>query len=107
MITINYDAKYKNNTAKQQTLTTSAVVLTPPALTDSVKNPENIFIQALSTNSSPFTIGFSSAVTSNGAGIQLVAGASINLPSHRFGEIYLISAAGGEKANIIYSSGIE
>jgi len=107
MLTLNYNAKFAKNTSKQQTVANTASALEPLVLGDAVIKPENIMVQALSTNAAPVTIGFDSSVVAGGAGIELPAGANVNLPSNRFLEIYVISAAGGELLNIIYSEGIE
>lgn len=96
--------KYKNNTIKQQTVTTSAVALTALAAGDAVKGePGQIFVQALSTNAVPVYIG-GSDVTAAGASIELVAGANTVLPSHTIADWYCICASGAPKINIVYSS---
>lgn len=96
-------SKFKNNVIKRQSVTTSAVVLTALAASDSIKGePEQIFVQALSTNSGPITIG-ASGVTAGGAGIELVAGANTVLPSHTISDWFVIAGA-TQALNIIYSS---
>jgi hypothetical protein len=98
-------SRFKNNTIKQQTANGTAAVLTPVALGDAVKAPEQIFVQALSTNTGRITIGTSSGVTAGGAGIELVAGANTVLPSHISTDWYVIASAAGQVLNIVYSSG--
>lgn len=100
-------AHYSRNTSKQQTVPSTAAVITPPTLGDAVVKPESIFLQALSTNTESIFVGFTSGVTAGGAGIELPAGANINLPSLRYGSIYVISASGGQALNIVYSEGAE
>ena len=99
-------ARFKQNVIKQQTVGTASAALTPLVLTDSVKNPEQIFVQAPSTNTGKITIGLS-GVTSGGAGIELVAGANTVLPSHNPSDWFVIADGAGQKLNIIYSSGAE
>jgi hypothetical protein len=99
-------SKFKSNVIKQQTVGTSAVALTALAISDSVKNPEQIFVQAPSTNTGKITIG-RSGVTAGGAGIELVAGANTVLPSHNVSDWFVIADASAQKLNIIYSSGAE
>jgi hypothetical protein len=98
-------SKFTNNTIKQQTVGGTAAALTPLAISDVVKGPEQIFVQALSTNTGKITIGTSSGVTAGGAGIELVAGANTVLPSHVSTDWYIIGSAAGQVLNIVYSSG--
>ena len=98
-------SKFKNNTIKQQTVGGTAVVLSPLVLGDAVKNAEQIFVQALSTNTGRITIGTSGSVTAGGAGIELVAGANMVLPSHTSTDWYVIGSGAGQVLNIVYSSG--
>lgn len=107
MLTLSYNVKFSANTAKQQTVGNTASPLDPIVLGDAVKVPENILVQALSTNVGSITIGFDSGVTAGGAGIELPPGANVNLPTNRYQDVYVISAAGGELLNIIYSQGAE
>jgi phosphoserine phosphatase len=103
-LALTVSSKFKNNVIKQQTCTTSAVVLTALASTDAIiGEPEQIFVQALSTNSVPIYIG-GSGVTAAGASIELVAGANTVLPSHRIADWYIICASGSPKLNIVYSA---
>lgn len=99
---------YKYNVFKQQTVTTSAVVITSLSSSDVIKGrPENIFVQALSTNTSPIYIANSSGVTAAGASIELVAGANLNLPAHDFANWYVICTSGSQKLNIVYQANVE
>ena len=102
-------AKFKLNTAKQQTVGGTAAALTVPAAGEAMynKQPQQIFVQAAAANSGKITIGLSSGVTAGGAGIELVAGANTILPSHRPGDWYVIATASGQLLNIIYSGGEE
>jgi len=104
-LNLTVSSKFKNNTTKQQTVNGTAAVLSPLVLGDAVKNAEQIFVQALSTNSGRITIGTSSGVTAGGAGIELVAGANTVLPSHISTDWYIIGSAAGQVLNIMYSSG--
>lgn len=103
-LSLTVSSKFKNNTIKQQTVGTSAAVLSPTVLGDAVKTPEQIFVQAPSTNTGKITIGFS-GVTAGGAGIELVAGANTVLPSHTSADWYVIANSAGQTLNIVYSSG--
>ncbi|NDC25666.1 MAG: hypothetical protein EBZ49_16265 [Proteobacteria bacterium] len=98
-------SRFRQNTIKQQTANGTAAVLSPLVLGDAVKNAEQIFVQALSTNTGRITIGTSSSVTAGGAGIELVAGANTVLPSHISTDWYVIASAAGQVLNIVYSSG--
>jgi hypothetical protein len=104
-LNLTVSSKFKNNTIKQQTVGGTAAVLSPLVLGDAVKNAEQIFVQAPSTNSGRITIGTSSGVTAGGAGIELVAGANTVLPSHISTDWYIIGSAAGQVLNIMYSSG--
>lgn len=104
-LSLTVSSKFTNNTIKQQTIGGTAAVLTPVALGDAVKTPEQIFVQALSTNTGKITIGTSSGVTAGGAGIELIAGANLVLPSHTSTDWYIIGSAAGQVLNIVYSSG--
>jgi hypothetical protein len=99
-------SKFKFNVIKQQIVGTAAAPLTALAISDSVKRPEQIFVQAPSTNTGKITIGLS-GVTAGGAGIELVAGANTVLPSHNVSDWFVIADASSQKLNIIYSSGAE
>lgn len=105
-LSLTIGAKFKKNVIKQQTVGGTAAALTPLALTDSVKTPEQIFVQAPSTNTGRITIGFV-GVTAGGAGIELAAGANTVLPSHNVADWYVIASAAGQALNIIYSCGAE
>lgn len=105
-LTLSASAKYKKNVIKQQVVGTAAAALTPLAVLDAVKTPEQIFVQAPSTNTGKITIGLS-GVTAGGAGIELVAGANTVLPSHNVSDWFVIADASAQKLNIIYSSGAE
>jgi hypothetical protein len=105
-LTLSASAKYKQNVIKQQVVGAAAVALTPLAVLDAVKTPEQIFVQAPSTNTGKITIGLS-GVTAGGAGIELVAGANTVLPSHNVSDWFVIADASAQKLNIIYSSGAE
>lgn len=108
MLSMVINGHFSKNTAKQQTVPNGApAVLSPLVITDSVKVPENIFLQALSTNVESIIVGFSSGVVAGGAGIELPAGANVNLPSNRYKEVYVVCASGGQKLNIVYSEGLE
>jgi hypothetical protein len=104
-LTLTTGARFKQNVIKQQTVGTAAAVLSPLVLGDAVKGSEQIFVQALSTNTGKITIGTSSGVTAGGAGIELVAGANTVLPSHTSTDWYIIGSAAGQVLNIVYSSG--
>jgi len=104
-LNLTVSSKFKNNTIKQQTVGGTAAILSPVVLGDAVKTPEQIFIQALSTNTGKITVGTSSGVTAGGAGIELVAGANTVLPSHISTDWYIIGSAAGQVLNIVYSSG--
>lgn len=104
-LNLTVSSKFKNNTIKQQTVGGTAAALSPLVLGDAVKNAEQIFVQALSTNTGRITIGTSSGVTAGGAGIELVAGANTVLPSHISTDWYIIGSAAGQVLNIVYSSG--
>jgi hypothetical protein len=103
-LSLTVGARFKKNVIKQQTVGTVATGLTPLAISDSVKQPEQIFVQALSGNTGKITIGLS-GVTAGGAGIELIAGANTVLPSNTVGDWYVISDSSNQKLNIIYSSG--
>jgi hypothetical protein len=106
-LTMTIGGKFQFNTIKQQNVTDSAVVLTALAISDEVKGqPENIFVQALSSNGAAIFLG-KSGVTAGGAGIELLPGSSINLPDNKISDWYAISGTTGQKLNIIYSSGVE
>lgn len=95
---------YKNLVFKQQTVTTSESALTPLVpVTDIIKKPENILVQALSTNTAPIYLA-GTGVTAGGAAIELAAGANINLPSNDQAW-FAIATSGSQKLNIIYCSG--
>ena len=97
-------AHYENLVIKQQTVTTTQAALTPlVVVTDAIKKPENILVQALSTNTAPIYIG-ATGLTAGGAAIELAAGANINLPSNDFAW-FVIATSGSQKLNIIYCSG--
>ena len=98
-------AKFKLNTAKQQTVGGTAAALTAPVSGDSMfgKQPQQIFVQAAAANTGKITIGLSSGVTAGGAGIELTAGANTILPSHNPSDWYVIATASGQLLNIIYS----
>lgn len=105
-LNLTVSSKFKFNVIKQQSVGTAAAPLQALAISDSVKRPEQIFVQAPSTNTGKITIGFS-GVTAGGAGIELVAGANTVLPSSRVADWVVISDASSQKLNIIYSSGAE
>jgi hypothetical protein len=106
-LTLSVSSKFQFNTSKQQVVGASAAPLQALSITDAVKQPEQIFVQALSSNTGKITIGFSSGVTAGGAGIELVAGANTVLPSHKVSDYYVIADGSNQKLNIIYSSGAE
>lgn len=105
-LSLTIGSKFKKNVIKQQTVGTASAALQALAITDSVKTPEQIFVQAPSTNTGRITIGFS-GVTAGGAGIELTAGANTVLPSHNVADWYVIASAAGQALNIIYSCGAE
>lgn len=105
-LSLTIGSKFKKNVIKQQTVGATAAALSPLAITDSVKTPEQIFVQAPSTNTGRITIGFS-GVTAGGAGIELTAGANTVLPSHNVADWYVIASGAGQLLNIIYSCGAE
>lgn len=99
---------YKKNVFKQQSVTGTAAVLTPLASGDAiVGRPENIFLQAVSTNTAPIYVSNSSGVTAAGASIELVAGANLNLPAHDYANWYAIATSGTQKLNIVYQASVE
>lgn len=98
-------AKFKLNTAKQQTVGTSNVALTAPASGDVMfgKQPQQIFVQAASANTGKITLCLANSIAAGGAGIELTAGANTILPSHNPSDWYVIATAAGQVLNIIYS----
>ena len=98
---------YNKVVMKQQTVTTTSAQLTQLAASDAIKGtPSNIFLQALSTNSTNvITVYNVNPSVAGGAGIELVAGANINLPTLNPTEWYVVSSAGSPKLNITYMAG--
>jgi hypothetical protein len=104
--TIAISGHYKAVTMKQQTVTTTATVITALASTDTVIKAENILVQALAANTVPIYIANSASVTAGTSGaIELVAGANINLPSNNV-TWYVICASAAPKLQIVYMQGI-
>ena len=105
--TIAIPSHYTNLVIKQQTVTITATALTALVVpTDVIQGrPDNIFIQAPATNTGAITLG-KSGVTAGGAGIELVAGANMNLPSNDISSWFVIVASGTQKLNIVYQSGV-
>lgn len=99
-------ARFKYNVIKQQSVGTASAPLQSLDISDSVKRPEQIFVQAPVTNTGTITIGFS-GVTAGGPGIELIAGTNTVLPSGNVSDWFVISTAASQKLNIIYSSGAE
>ncbi len=101
-IVLSVPAHYQKIIFKQQTVGTSEVQITQLALpSDAFAKAENVLLQALSTNTGIITVG-KTGVTNGGAGIEMVAGANISLPTHMLSEIYLIASGAGQKLNITY-----
>lgn len=99
---------YKKQVFKQQTVSTGAAQLTQLASSDVIKGrPENIFLQALSTNTAPIYVANSNGVTAAGASIELTAGSNLNLPGHDAANWYVIATSGSQKLNIVYQSDVE
>lgn len=99
---------YTNVEIQQMSVTTSATVIPAFSTTGPFKNAsrcESIFVQAPATNSATITLG-KSGVTAGGAGIELVAGGNITLPSNDRSFWYAISASGTQKLNVIYQGSI-
>ena len=94
---------YKYIVTKQQTVTASSVALTQLAGTDVIKGrPDNIFVQALSGNVGKIYLNNGTA-TVGGAGIELAAGANVNLPSSD-PTVWQVIGTLSDKLNIIYQS---
>lgn len=99
-------AHYSVIVHKQQTVGTSSAPLTPLSTpTDPMKMPEQIFVQALSTNTASIFIG-DSTVAAGGAGLELPPGANLSLPSNIPSRWHVISASAAQKLNITYLGGI-
>lgn len=97
-------AHYKNVQFSQLTVGTTQVAF--PAVNTTVLTPENIFVQAPTTNSGNITIGYT-GVTNGGAGIQLAPGANMNLPMRTATGLFAIASGAGQLLNISYQSGVE
>lgn len=102
--TIAIPPNYKIVEMQQMSVTTTRAVLVAYSASGPFKGRcESIFIQAMSTNSGTITVG-NSAVTSGGAGIELVAGGNITLPCNDRGFWYVIASTGTQKLNVIYQA---
>jgi hypothetical protein len=99
---------YRLNVTKQQIVGTASAALTPlDALVDPIKGrPENIFLQALSTNTSPIIISSTNPAVSGGVGFELVANANLSLPGNNPADWFVIAGGAGQKLNITYQAGI-
>lgn len=88
------------------TVGTSAAQITQldPVTDLPMKMPEQIFVQALSTNTASIFISLV-GVTAGGAGFELPAGANLSLPSNIPSLWYAVSASAGQKLNITYLGG--
>jgi hypothetical protein len=99
---------YRINDPKQQTVGTSSAQMTQQAATDGLKGlPENIFVQALSTNTSPIIISSINPAVSGGVGFELTPGGNLSLPSKNPADWYVISGSAGQKLNITFQGGLE
>jgi hypothetical protein len=106
-LSLTVGARFKHNTFKQQTVGASSAQMTQLAISDAVKTPEQIFVQALPGNTGTITISNVNPAVSLGAGIVLSAGQNTVLPSHTPSEWYVIASGAGQILNILYSSGAE
>jgi hypothetical protein len=99
---------FRLNVPKQQIVTTTSTPMVAlNALVDPIKGkPDNIFIQALSTNTAPIIISPANPAVAGGAGIELPAGGNVSLPSLNPADWYVISSANGQKLNVTYQAGI-
>jgi hypothetical protein len=94
---------YKNVQFSQLTVGTTEVAF--PAVNATVVKPENIFVQAPTTNTGNITIGYT-GLSSGGAGIQLAPGANMNLPLLDTSVLYAIASGAGQALNVSYQSGV-
>jgi hypothetical protein len=98
---------YRLNIPKQQVVSGSSAPLTPLASSDEIKMPDNIFVQALSTNNAAIIISSASPAVAGGAGIELPPGGNVSLPDNDPSKWFVISITPGQKLNINYQAGIK
>lgn len=98
---------YRVNVQKQQTVTTASAALTPLVAADGISTPDNIFVQALSTNTSPIIISSNNPAVAAGPGIELPPGGNTSLPSVKATDWFVVTTAGSQKLNISYQAGLE
>ena len=91
---------------QQMTVGTSVLSLPTPSAASGIKNPERIFLQALSTNSGIIFVG-EADVDSTGStgGFELPAGASFILPLRAASAYQVIATAAGQKLQVSFLAG--
>jgi hypothetical protein len=106
MLVTSVDANYSAYQSEGLPVANTETDLPVPNRT-SIKKPEQIFVQALSSNSEPIFIG-QSGVTADGlnGGYELQAGASMYLPAHMQSRWKAICATGGMVLLVTYVSGV-
>jgi hypothetical protein len=99
---------YRLNVAKQQSVGVASAALTPldPLVDDIKGRPENIFVQALSTNTAPIIISSTNPAVSGGVGFELAPNANMSLPGNDSTQWFVIAGAAAQKLNITYQAGI-
>ena len=79
--------------------------MTQPVQGEVTFKPDNIILQAPSTNTGPITICNFTPAVAGGRGIEIPAGGNVSLPNFNPAEWYVVSTAGTQKLNIMYQAG--
>jgi len=93
--------------SRQFSATTTATVFPAPPISNSVKQPDHVIVQTLSTNSQSCFLKNESDVDVLGStgGYELPPGSNIIIPIADYASFYIISASGTQKLQLIYLGG--
>lgn len=85
---------------------TSAASLPAPAVASGIKNPERIFLQAISTNGATIFIGEADVLADGSTGgFEMPPGSSLILPLRMASVYKAISAAPSQKLQVSFLAG--
>lgn len=97
---------YKNMSQKNLTVGTSEASFPAPSLTDEVKQPEAIFVQAIETNTVPIIVGKTGVLSDlTQGGFYLKPDSNMILPYNKDEELKAIASAAGQVLLITYLAG--
>lgn len=97
---------YRISVQKQQSVGVASAPMTTLVAGDALAASENIFVQALSTNTSPIMISVVNPAVAGGVGYELPPGSNMSLSSCNASDYFVISGAAAQKLNITYQAGI-